>query len=78
MNFHGENRSNETHASKTDADAKLERKGPGKEAKSSFSGNLLVENRSALIVNAEVFEANGTAERHAALVMWSRFLVRSQ
>src|SRR6204780_2194303 len=45
VNFHGENRSNETHASKTDPDAKLARKGPGKEAKLSYSGNLLVENR---------------------------------
>jgi transposase len=69
VNFHGENRSNETHASKTDPDAKLARKGPGKEAKLSYSGNLLVENRNGLIVDAEVFEANGTAERHAALVM---------
>jgi transposase len=69
VNFHGENRSNETHASKTDPDAQLARKGPGKEAKLSYSGNLLVENRNGLIVNAEVFEANGTAERDAALVM---------
>jgi len=69
VNFHGENRSNETHASKTDPDAQLARKGPGKEAKLSYSGNLLVENRNGLIVDAEVFEANGTAERHAALVM---------
>src|ERR1700689_876497 len=45
VNFPGENRSNETHASKTDPDAKLARKGPGKEAKLSYSGNLLVENR---------------------------------
>ena len=63
MNFHGENRSNDTHASKTDPDAQLARKGPGKEAKLSYSGNLLVENRNGLIVDAEVFEANGTAER---------------
>src|SRR5436190_2087532 len=69
VNFHGENRSNETHASKTDPDAQLARKGPGKEAKLSYSGNLLVENRNGLIVDAEVFEANGTAERDAALVM---------
>jgi transposase len=69
VNFHGEKRSNQTHASKTDPDAKLARKGPGKEAKLSFSGNLLVENRNGLIVASEVFEANGTAERDAALVM---------
>lgn len=69
VNFHGEKRSNQTHASKTDPDAKLARKGPGKEAKLSFSGNLLVENRNGLIVSSEVFAANGTAERDAALVM---------
>ena len=46
VDFHGERRSNDTHASKTDADAKLARKGLGKEAKLSYSGNLLVENRN--------------------------------
>jgi IS5 family transposase len=69
VDFHGEKRSNETHASKTDPDAKMARKGKGKEAKLSYNGNLLVENRNRLIVNTEVFEANGTAERDAALVM---------
>jgi transposase len=69
VNFHGEERSNDTHESKTDAEAKLARKGRGKEAKLSYSGNLLVENGNGLIVQAEVFEANGTAERDAALVM---------
>src|SRR3989442_6051857 len=69
LNFHGEKRSNQTHASKTDPDAKLARKGKGKEGKLSYNGNLLVENRNGLIVNTEVFEANGTAERDAALVM---------
>jgi IS5 family transposase len=69
VNFHGEKRSNQTHESTTDADAKLARKGSGKEAKLSYNGNLLVENRHGLIVNTEVFEANGTAERDAALLM---------
>src|SRR6266852_368531 len=69
VNFHGEKRTNQTHESTTDADAKLARKGTGKEAKLSYNGNLLVENRHGLIVNTEVFEANGTAERDAALVM---------
>jgi IS5 family transposase len=69
VDFHGETRSNETHASKTDPHAKMARKGKGKEAKLSYNGNLLVENRNGLIVNTEVFEANGTAERDAALVM---------
>src|SRR5208337_759425 len=69
VNFHGEKRSNRTHASKTDPEAKLARKGEGKEAKLSYSGNLLVENSNGLIVNAMVWEANGTAERDTALVM---------
>jgi hypothetical protein len=69
VDFHGEKRSNETHESKTDPDPKLARKGKGKEAKLSYNGNLLVENRNGLIMNTEVFEANGTAERDAALVM---------
>lgn len=69
VNFRGEERSNETHESKTDLDALLARKGPGKESRLSYSGNLLVENRNGLIVDAEVFQANGTAERDAALVM---------
>jgi len=69
VDFRGEKRSNQTHESKTDPDAKMARKGKGKEAKLSYNGNLLVENRHGLIVNTEVFEANGTAERDAALVM---------
>jgi len=69
VNFHGEKRSNDTHESTTDADARLARKGNGKEAKLSYNGNLLIENRHGLIVNTELFEANGTAERDAALVM---------
>jgi len=69
VDFHGETRSNQTHESKTDPEARLARKGPGKESKLSYSGNLLVENRNGLIVDAEVFPANGTAERDAALAM---------
>ena len=69
VNFHGERRSNQTHESTTDPDALLARKGNGKEAKLSYNGNLLTENRNGLIVNTEVFQANGTAERDAALVM---------
>jgi transposase len=69
VDFHGERRSNQTHESTTDAEAKLARKGPGKEAKLSYSGHLLVENRNGLIVEAMAWEANGTAERDAALVM---------
>jgi len=69
IDFHGEKRSNQTHESTTDADALLARKGSGKEAKLSYNGNLLIENRNGLIVTTEVFQANGTAERDAALVM---------
>src|SRR6202043_305895 len=52
VNFHGEKRSNQTHESKTDPEAQLARKGEGKEAKLSYSGNLLVENRNGLIVGS--------------------------
>jgi transposase len=69
VDFHGQERSNETHESKTDSDALLARKGKGKEAKLSYNGNLLVENRNGLIVNAELLQANGRAERDAALLM---------
>jgi IS5 family transposase len=69
VNFHGETRSNDTHESTTDPDALLARKGTGKEAKLSYNGNLLIENRNGLIMTTEVFQANGTAERDAALVM---------
>jgi transposase len=69
IDFHGEKRSNQTHESTTDPDALLARKGSGKEAKLSYNGNLLIENRNGLIITTEVFQANGTAERDAALVM---------
>jgi transposase len=69
VDFHGEKRSNDTHESKTDPEAKLARKGKGKEAKLSYNGNLLIENRNGLIVDAEVWAASGTAERDAALAM---------
>jgi len=66
VNFHGEKRSNDTHASTTDPESLLARKGGGKEAKLSYSGHLLVENRNGLIVDAEGLQANGTAERDRA------------
>jgi len=68
-NFHGERRTNDTHASKTDPDAKLYRKGHGQEAKLSYLGHVLMENRNGLIVDAMVTEADGTAERDAAMLM---------
>ena len=72
VDFHGERRSNETHESTTDPDALLARKGGGKEAKLSYNGNLLTENRNGLIVTTEVWQAKGTAERDAALLMWEQ------
>jgi hypothetical protein len=69
VDFHGEKRSNQTHASTTDPDALLARKGSGKEAKLSYSGHVLMENRNGLVADVEVLQANGTAERDAALVM---------
>jgi len=67
--FHGEKRSNQTHVSTTDPDARLYRKGPGKEAKLSFIGHGLMENRSSLLVDACLTPADGHAERVAALAM---------
>jgi len=64
--FHGEKRSNCTHASTTDPEAQLFRKGRGKEAKLSFMGHALMENRSGLVVATTVTKATGTAERKAA------------
>jgi len=69
VNFHGEQRSNATHASTTDPDAMLARKGAGKEAKLSYSGHVLMENRNGLVADVKVLQANGTAERDAALMM---------
>lgn len=67
--FHGERRSNETHASTTDPDARLYRKGRGKEAKLCFMGHGLMENRHGLLVDACLTFADGHAERVAALHM---------
>jgi IS5 family transposase len=68
-NFRGEKRSNETHASTTDADARLARKSGGQEFKMGFTGHLLMENRNGLIVDARLTRATGTAEPEAALDM---------
>jgi transposase len=67
--FHGKKRSNETHASTTDANARLYRKGPGKEAKLCFMGHGLMENRFGLLVDTCLTPADGHAERVAALHM---------
>ena len=67
QDFRGQKRSNETHASATDPDARLYRKGRGKEAKLCFMGHALMENRNGLIVGAVATRASGHAERLAAL-----------
>jgi len=69
VNFRGELRTNQTHASTTDPEARLMRKGAGKEAKLVFAGHALTENRHGLVVEVRVTEATGTAEPEAALAM---------
>src|ERR1700756_3986136 len=69
VNFHGERCSNATHESTTDPEARLARKGAGKEAKLCYSGNALMENRNGLLVDFQIVEANGTAERRTAIEM---------
>lgn len=70
--FRGKKRSNETHESKTDPEAKLARKGKGREAKLSFMGHALMDNRNGLLVDFCVTEAHGYAERQAAVQMLDR------
>ena len=71
-NFHKEKRSNETHASATDPDARLYRKAAGRESKLCFMGHVLMENRNGLAVDASLSLATGTAEREATLDMLDR------
>ena len=70
--FRGERRSNATHASITDGDARLFRKGDGQSSRLCYMGHLLMENANALIVDAALTRASGTAEREAALAMLGR------
>ncbi len=77
VDFRGEQRTNDTHASTTDPEARLARKGPGREAKLCFAGHVLMENRNGLVVDVQITQATGTAERDTALDMlqavpWSR------
>ncbi len=67
--FRGESRSNETHASRTDPDARLARKSNAHPAQPSFSGHVLMENRNCLVAAATLGHATGTAERDAAMAM---------
>jgi hypothetical protein len=72
VDFRGRRRTNETHASITDPEARLYRKGKGKEAKLCFMGHALMENRHGLIVETELTHADGFGERKAALAMINR------
>jgi transposase len=76
VDFKGEKRSNETHRSTTDPDARLYRKGPGMEARLCFIGHALMENRSGLIVDTRLTRVSGHAERLAALDMIQGFADR--
>ena len=72
VSFHGERRSNETHQSTTDPEARLARKSNATAAKLCYTGHLLMEHRNALLVDIELTEATGYAERDAALEMLRR------
>src|SRR5262249_38414181 len=69
VDFHGETRTNDTHSSTTDPEARLYKKGRGKEAKLCFLGHALMENRNGLVMDTRLTEATGTAERTAAVEM---------
>jgi len=72
VNFHGETRSNDTHESTTDPDARLARKSGGHESKLAYCGNVMIENRNGLVVDTELLQCNGTVERDAAMLMAER------
>ncbi len=72
VDYRGERRTNETHASTTDSEAQLARKGRGKETKLCFAGHVLMENRNGLVVDIDLTQATGRAEREAAVRMLDR------
>lgn len=72
VDFHGEKRSNQTHESTTDPDARLARKSGGHEAKLAYCGNVMIENRNGLVVDTALVQCSGTAERDAAMQMVER------
>ncbi len=72
VNFHGEKRRNDTHESTTDPGARLAGKSSGHESKLAYCGNVLIENRNGLVVDTELVECSGTAERDAAVRMAER------
>ncbi len=71
-NFHGQKRKNDTHGSTSDPDAKLYRKAAGREARLSYMGHVVMENRNGLAVAGKVSQAGGTAERRASEAMLKR------
>ena len=72
VDFHGEKRTNKTHVSTTDPESLLARKGRGKESRMAYAGHLLTENRNGLILDAELGQAKGNAERDEGLVLLER------
>ena len=74
VDFHGKKRSNKTHRSRTDPEARLHRKGPGKPALLSHMGHVLSENRNGMIMEASVTEANGKAESDATVELIDRYI----
>lgn len=72
INFRGEKRSNDTHESTTDPEARLARKSGGHESKLAYCGNVIIENRNGLVVDTELVQPSGTAERDAAMLMAQR------
>lgn len=77
-NFHGEQRRNDTHASTTDPEARLYRKSQGQEAKLSYLGHIVIENRHGLIREVMTTQADGQAETDAALLMAGRLAQRGK
>jgi hypothetical protein len=77
-NFHGQKRSNDTHASRTDPDARLFKKSQGSEAHFVYRGHALTENRHGFAVVATLTHATGTAEREAALMMIDQSAAKDQ
>ena len=69
VDFHGERRTNDTHQSTTDPEARLMKKGPGKEARLTFMGHVTMDNRHGFVVATRYTQATGTAEREAAIEM---------
>ena len=78
VDFRGQKRTNDTHASATDPDARLYKKAEGQQAKLCYMGHVLMENRNGLVIDARVTQSNRTAEREAAVDMIERIPGRHQ